>query len=76
MSATDVKGLLAVLSLEFEPAGVVMGAGVYQIYRPGGCRGIGPKTSAEPLIYPTYEGALRDAWRSVIARLQEEAVKA
>src|SRR5438552_10253615 len=68
-----LRALLAVLDLEFEPAGVVMGAGVFQVYRPAGCRGLGFKTSGEPLIYTAYEEVLRQAWASALGRLQDEA---
>lgn len=75
MSLRGFRSLLAVLEAGFEPAGVVMGAVGLQIIRPTGCRGWGPKTGTEPLIFPEYEQALRDAWLSVIGRLEAEATK-
>lgn len=67
---------MAVLNAGFEPVGVVMGAVFVQVLRPTGCRGVWPKTELEPLIYPDYEQALRDAWQSAIDHLEAEAVEA
>ena len=63
MSAPGLRSLL-----------VVMGAGTFQIWRPTTCAGLGFKRAGEPLVYAGYENALRDAWETVVARLQAEAV--
>lgn len=68
-----LRGLLSTMSLDLESAGVVMGAGVYQIIRPSGCYGLSPSNA--PGIYLQYEDALRSAWRETIQRLEEEARK-
>jgi uncharacterized protein YbjQ (UPF0145 family) len=71
---SGLRGLLSVMSLDLQPAGVVMGAGVYQIVRPAGCAGFTP--SSGPTVYPQYEDALRSAWRETIRRLEDDALRA
>lgn len=73
MSVAGFRSLLAVLDAGFEPAGIVMGAGAFQVVRPM-CPGF--STSSEPFVYPTYEQALMNAWRNAIDRLEAEACKA
>jgi len=73
MTGGGLRAQLAVLSLNIEPVGVAMGAGFYRIYRPGGCQGLRPKTSSDPLIYPSYEDALRNAWTDVLGGLHDDA---
>lgn len=70
------RSLLAVLGAGFEPAGIVMGAGAFQIFRPTMCWGLAPKTGTEPLVFGPYEQALRNAWHDVITRLEAEALGA
>lgn len=74
MSMPGFRSLLAVLGAGFEPAGIVMGAGAFQIFRPTMCWGLARKTSTESLVFGPYEQAVRNAWHDVIARLEAEAV--
>ena len=74
MTSARVRSLLAVLDTGFEPLGVVMGAVAFQIMRPGGCFGWS-STSADPVVYPTYEQALHDAWMAATSRLEAEATR-
>ncbi len=73
MSVRGLRTQLAVLELGFEPLGVVIGAAVFQLYRPTSCTGF-VRTGTEPLIYPTYEQGLIDLWTAGIGRLEQEAV--
>ena len=76
MTAPGLRSLLVVMDRAFDPIGVVMGAGTFQIWRPTSCWGVGVKRAGEPLVYVSYEHALRDAWETVVARLEAEAVAA
>jgi uncharacterized protein YbjQ (UPF0145 family) len=70
-----LRSLLVAMDRGFDPIGIVMGAGVFHIWRPTACTS--PMGRAgEPLVYTAYEDARRDAWRTVVARLEEEAVRA
>jgi uncharacterized protein YbjQ (UPF0145 family) len=60
----------------FEPAGLVMGAGVFRIWRPTTCTGFGMARAGQPLVYTSYETGLRDAWTTVVGRLEAEAAAA
>ena len=73
MASGDLRGLLSVLSLDIEPLGTVIGAGVYQIYRPTGCWGYGPTTGTN--IYRNYQDGISEAWATVVSRLRAEAVQ-
>lgn len=73
MSIPGFRSLLTMLGAGFEPAGIVMGAGTFQIIRPASCRGVGMMARAGAFVYPVYEQALRDAWQDVIMRLEAEA---
>ena len=73
MASGDLRGLLSVLSLEIEPLGTVIGAGVYQIYRPTACWGYGPTTGSN--VYGNYQDGIREAWATVVSRLESEAVQ-
>ena len=71
-----LRSLLVVADRGFEPLGVVMGAGTFQMWRPTTCGYVATfKRAGEPLIYVTYETALREAWETVVARLEAEAAK-
>lgn len=77
MSISGLRSLLVVMDRGFDPVGVVMGAGTFQIFRPLICGIVGmPKRAGEPLVYESYEMALRDAWSAAIDRLQAETVAA
>src|SRR5947208_16197409 len=65
--------MLAVIGAGLEPTGVVMGALALQLYVPSCVNRMA--TGTEPLVFPGYEQALRDAWRQVIDRLEAEASK-
>lgn len=72
MSASGLRSLLVTIDQAVEPLGVVMGAGIFQIWRPTSCRtGIG--RTREPIVYTGYEDALRDAWATAVGRLEQEA---
>lgn len=72
MSVAGLRSLLVTIDQAVEPLGVVMGAGIFQIWRPTSCRtGIG--RNREPLVYTGYEDAVRDAWTTAVGRLEEEA---
>lgn len=73
MASGDLRGLLSVLTLEIEPLGTVIGAGVYQIYRPSACWGYGPTTGSN--VYANYQDGIRDAWATVVSRLETEAIQ-
>lgn len=73
MSATGLRSLLVVMDRAFDPIGMVMGAGTFQIWRPTTCSGFALRRQGEPLVYVSYETALRDAWATVIARLEADA---
>lgn len=77
MSIPGLRSLLVVMDRAFDPIGVVMGAGTFQIWRPTSCSSMsGLARAGEPLIYTSYEDAVRDAWATVIDRLETEAVAA
>jgi uncharacterized protein YbjQ (UPF0145 family) len=72
VSAAGLRSLLVTIDQSVEPLGVVMGAGIFQIWRPTSCQtGIG--RSHEPVVYTGYEDAVRDAWATAVGRLEEEA---
>ena len=77
---TAVRGLRSLLVVQdrgFDPIGLVMGAGAFQMWRPITCSGLNPlKRANEPLVYASYEQALRDAWETVVGRLESEAASA
>lgn len=75
MSLRGFRSLLAIIDVGFQPVGAVMGAATFQIYRPTGCRGYGPWTGTQPLIFASYEQAMRNAWRNALDRLEAEAVR-
>lgn len=54
------------------PMGVALGAGIFQLWRPTTCAALYAR-AGEPLVYTAYEDALRDAWSTVVARLEDEA---
>jgi len=76
VSIAGLRSLLVVMDREFDPLGVVMGAGMFQIWRPISCSGFGLRRAGEPLVYLSYEDAVRDAWAAAIGRLQSEALAA
>lgn len=77
MSISGLRSLLVVMDRGFDPVGVVMGAGMFQIFRPVTCGSVGIlKRAGEPLVYDSYEMALRDAWTAAIDRLEAETVAA
>lgn len=73
MTVPGLRSLLLVIDRGFEPTGLLMGAGVYRIWRPSTCTGFGMGRYGQPLVYTSYENALRDAWEGVVARLESEA---
>jgi uncharacterized protein YbjQ (UPF0145 family) len=69
-----LRSLLVATDRGFDPIGVVMGAGVFRIWRPTVCSS--PLGRAQqPLVYTAYEDSLREAWGIVVARLQSEAAQ-
>ena len=67
------RGALAVLEMEFEPAGSVTGAAAYQRgYQSLICWGWGTSSTA-PLLAPSAEQFLNDLWSTAIQRLEEQA---
>jgi uncharacterized protein YbjQ (UPF0145 family) len=72
VNVPGLRSLLVTIDQAVEPLGVVMGAGIFQIWRPTSCSsGIG-RTQA-PVVYARYEDAVRDAWATAVGRLEEEA---
>ena len=77
MSTRGLGSLLAVLQAGYEPVGVAMGAVAFQMLRPNGCRGVygATYTTSDPVVYPTYEQALMDAWTAAASRLEAEVTR-
>lgn len=73
MSLPGFRSLLTVLESGFESVGPVMGAVAFQLVRPTTCIGTFP-FGTEPVLYPIYEQAVREAWRCALERLEAEAV--
>lgn len=69
MSLGGLRSQLVVLDAGYEPIGVVMGAGAYQVYQPLGCYG-GVGAASD---FRAYEESLRLAWADVLLRLEDEA---
>jgi uncharacterized protein YbjQ (UPF0145 family) len=69
MSLSGFRSQLAVLNAGYEPIGVVMGAGAYQVYQPLGCYG-GMGAASD---FGAYEESLQLAWADVLLRLEDEA---
>jgi uncharacterized protein YbjQ (UPF0145 family) len=68
-----LRSLLVTMDQAVEPLGVVLGAGVFQIWRPTTCAQVAFQRSGEPLVYTSYENAVHDAWATAVGRLEEEA---
>jgi uncharacterized protein YbjQ (UPF0145 family) len=71
-----LRSLLVVTDRGFEPLGLVMGAGVFRIWRPTTCGTVGLARAGEPLVYTSYEASLRQGWETVVGRLESEAAAA
>ena len=70
-----LRSLLVTMDRGFDPVGIVMGAGIYRIWRPTVCTSPMGR-AAQPLVYSAYETSLRDAWHEVVGRLEAEALRA
>ena len=73
MTAPGLRSLLVTMDRAVEPIGIVLGAGIFKIWRPTTCTSFGVARAGQPLVYTAYEDALRDAWTTVVARLVDEA---
>ncbi len=74
MSVPGFRSLMTVLSSGFDSAGIVMGAGAYQIYQPLSCGYTASAARATMFpAYHRYQEALGLAWWDVVARLEDEA---
>ncbi len=72
MSIPGLRSLLVTMDQSVTPLGVALGAGIFQIWRPTSCATLMGR-SGEPLVPAWYENALRDAWATAVARLDDEA---
>jgi len=72
VSAAGLRSLLVVMDRAFDPIGPAIGAGTFQIWRPTTCGGLGMRAGG-PLVYSAYADSVRDAWATVIARLEADA---
>lgn len=70
-----LRSLLVVADRGFEPLGVVLGAGGFQIWRPPTCGSFAFAGTGAPVVFTAYERAVRDAWETVVARLEAEATR-
>lgn len=73
MSIPGLRSLLVTMDRAVEPMGLVMGAGIFRIWRPTTCMSFGLARAGEPLVYTAYEDAIREAWATAVARLEDEA---
>lgn len=72
MTVPGLRSLLVTMDQGVTPLGVVLGAGIFQIWRPTTCAQIVAR-AGEPLVYTSYENAVHDAWATAVGRLEDEA---
>jgi uncharacterized protein YbjQ (UPF0145 family) len=72
VSVSGLRSLLVTMDQAVTPLGVVLGAGIFQIWRPTSCQTVMTR-AGEPLVYTSYENAVHDAWATAVGRLEDEA---
>ncbi len=74
MSTPGLRSLLVSMDQAVVPIGLVMGAGIFRMWRPTTCyNAVSGLRLGEPTVYTSYEQSIRDAWATVVGRLEEEA---
>lgn len=72
MTAPGLRSLLVTMDQAVLPIGVALGAGIFQIWRPTSCAWVLAK-AGQPLVYTSYEDAVRHGWTTAVGRLEDEA---
>jgi uncharacterized protein YbjQ (UPF0145 family) len=72
VTVPGLRSLLVTMDQGVTPLGVVLGAGIFQIWRPTTCAQVVAR-AGEPLVYTSYESAVHDAWATAVGRLEDEA---